>query len=264
MESFGRSTRQTRWLAQAVLTFAAVVFLVPLVSTVAQSLQRDGIGNYFVVLSQPSVPNFFLNSTIVSIGTVTLITLVTLPASYAFAKLEIVGKNVLYLAFLLGLLIPGLALILPAFQIVKNLDMFNSYLAVILPLVAWSLPFSLLIARGFMEGISNDMLDAAMVDGAGSLATFFYIVVPLSRPIVAVIVIWSFLLSWNEYFLGLVFMTDESMQLITQLPSAFESQFNQDWAKVFAALVIISIPVIVGYLLLHRQLEEGMSAGSSR
>ncbi len=262
MESW--TSPRTRLVAQVLLTLAAIVILIPIGAAIVESLQGDGIYNYLDVLRQPSLPRFFLNSVIISGGTIALVTSITMVTAYAFAKLDFPGKRLLYILFILGLLVPGLALIVPAFLVIKNAGLLNSYPAVIAPLVAWSLPFTLLITRSFILGISDEIIDAARIDGASSMQVLLQVIVPLSKPIIAVVAIWSFLTSWNEFFLGLVFMRDESMQLITQLPSVYQLVYMTDTSRLFAALVIISLPVILAYIRLRRMFEDGLTAGSLR
>ncbi|MDP9380867.1 MAG: carbohydrate ABC transporter permease [Chloroflexota bacterium] len=254
--------RRNNLFAQLALTLLALVFVAPLVMTARVSLQGEGLGNYSAVLTQPLLPQFFLNSAIVTSGTILLTYAITVLAAYAFSKLDFGGKGLLFNAVLAGLTLPGVAVILPMFIVVRRLNLFDNYLAVILPLTAFGLPFALLQMRNFLDGLPNELLDAARIDGCNSFTCLTKIVLPLIKPITVVVILLTFLGAWNEYFLGLVFMQDESRQLITQLPQYFIEERFQDTGKVFAALVLISLPVMLAYLSLQRYFEDGLVSGS--
>lgn len=251
-------------LQQIVLTALALAFLLPLLIAARVSLQGDGFGNYLTVIQQPLIPRFFINSVVVTAATIAIVYLITSLAGYAFSKLRFRGKEFLFLAVLVGLMIPSVALIVPLFFTVVRLQLLDNYLALILPYTALALPFTLLLMRNFVDGLPDEMIDAARVDGCNSLATWWYIIVPLTKPISMVVVIWTFLFSWNEYFLPLLFMQQESMQLVTQAPQFFYAQYTQDTGKIFAALILIALPVMVAYLSLQRYFQEGMVSGAGK
>jgi len=248
--------------AQVILTLLAIVYAAPLVVMFSISLQGEGFGNYVAVLSHPMIPRFFLNSSIVTLCTIILVYIVTLLAGYAFSKLKLYGKNVLFNIVLIGLMVPSISLIVPLFIVFRELDLFNNYLALILPYTAFSVPFTLLLMRNFLDSVPDELIDAARLDGCNSFTAMIWIVMPLSRSISIVVVIWTFLSAWNEYFLALVFMRNQQMQTITQAPQFFNGFYEIDTGKIFAALVIISIPVMLVYLTLQRYVEEGMVSGA--
>ncbi|XID91993.1 carbohydrate ABC transporter permease [Paenibacillaceae bacterium WGS1546] len=255
----------SKWVTvgiQGALTLLAVLFAVPLVLMIGISLQGRGFDNYVAILTHPLIPRFFLNSAIVSFCTISIVYVATSLAAYAFSKLELKGKTVLFNLILLGMMIPAVSLIVPLFITVKKLHMIDSYLSLIGPYTALTLPFTLLLMRNFLDELPNQLLDAAKIDGCGTFQTYVHIIVPLTKPIAVVVVIWTFLSSWNEYFMPLVFMQSESMRVITQAPQFFTGQYSQDTGKVFASLVLISLPVTVAYLSMQKFFEDGMTAGS--
>jgi raffinose/stachyose/melibiose transport system permease protein len=255
-------SRRSVIVSQIVLTVLAVLFAIPLVIMFKVSLQGEGIRNYVAVLTHPLIPRFFLNSLIVSSCTVAIVFVSTLLSAYAFSKLNMPAKSILYNAVLVGLMIPAIALIVPLFLTIKNFGLLNNYFALIGPLSALLIPFTLVLCRNFFDEIPDSLLEAARIDGCGSFKTLLYVMLPLSKPIATVIVIWSFLQSWNEYLLGLVFMQKETMQIVTQAPQFFIGQYTQDTGKIFASLVLISLPVMIAYLLMQKFFEDSMTAGS--
>lgn len=252
-----------RSIAQIVAVVVGLLFLFPLLAIFNVSIQGEGlIANYGAVLTETPFFRFGLNSLIIAVGTIALSYVATMTAAYAFAKLKFSGKDVLFFAILAGLVLPSATLIVPLFIAVRELNLFNNYLAVIVPLAALSVPFLLLIARNYIDGIPDEILDAAKIDGCGSFRTLIRIVLPLSAPITVVVVVLVYLWSWNEFLLPLLFFQDPSMQVVTQVPLAFTSQYASDTPKIFAALVLISVPVVAIYIALQRAFESGLTSGS--
>lgn len=259
---FSQPSRRFPFVSQLVLTVLAFLFALPLILLFKISFEGQGFGNYLAVLSLPQLPQFFLNSVIVSGCTIGIVYVVSMLAGYAFSKLEMRGKTVLMNAVLVGLMLPATAVIVPLFLTIKTLHLFDNYLALILPYSAFALPFTLLLVRNFLDSIPNECIEASRIDGCNSFTTLLWIVLPLSRAISVVVIVWTFLGAWNEYFLALVFMRDPSMQMITQAPQFFVGVYSQDTGKIFAALVLISLPVMVLYLLLQKYFENGIISGS--
>jgi ABC-type glycerol-3-phosphate transport system permease component len=245
-----------------VATVLVLPFVYPLVVMVQGSLVGGGFDNYRVVLSQPELPYFFRNSLIISSCTVVAVYACSLCAAFGFAKLRIRYKELFFWALLICMTLPEVVLLAPLFATSLKLGIYNTYVAVILPLVALNIPFSVLLARTFVEGIPNELLDAARVDGAGTFKTFIYVVVPLTRPIASAVMVLTLIGSWNDYLLPLVFLTDPSSQSITMLPQFFIGEFTYDTTKVLAASVISALPEIIAYISMQRLFERGLAAGA--
>lgn len=248
--------------AAGLVLVLAAIFIYPLVVAVLTSLGGEGLSNYFAVLENPALPRFAVNSVIVSASCVALVYGISMLAGFGLAKLRLRGSSVLMGAILLGLMVPSIALIVPLFLIVRGLGLFDTYIAVIVPLVALLVPFATLLVRNYLESIPDELLDAARIDGASSLTALRLVILPLARPIGVVVAVWSLLISWNEYFMPLVFMQSDDMRLLTQAPQFFVGVYATDLGKVFAALVLISLPIVATYLLLQRHFEAGLTAGA--
>lgn len=247
---------------QILITALVAPFLFPLVAMVQGSLKGAGWSNYAAVLSVPQLPLFFRNSLLVSAATIAIVLVCTLTAAFAFAKLRVRGKEIVFWVLLAAMTLPEVVLLAPLFATTVNLGLFNTLWSVILPLAALQIPFAVLIARNFMNGVPNELFEAARVDGASTIRAFWSIVLPLSRPIIAAIVILTLTASWNAYLLPLVFLQDPTTQTITLLPEFFIGQFSNDQTKVLASAVVTAIPVIVAYLCLQRLFERGLAAGA--
>lgn len=260
---FGRSTRRSRIFYQVLATIMVAPFALPLFWIVAISFEGAGAAaNYAAVFTQTPFVRFLFNSLVISAGTIALVFACTMLAGYALGKLRFAGRELIFTAILAGLMLPAVGLIVPLFIMVKQFGLFNNYLAVILPLTAVLLPMTILLTRNFVIGIPDELLDAARIDGATTFGTLIRIVVPLSRPIIAVVIVWAFLNSWNEFLLPLLFLQETSLQAVTQIPTYFTSTYGSDVPKIFAALVLMCLPIVVAYLAFQSFFERGLTAGA--
>jgi raffinose/stachyose/melibiose transport system permease protein len=255
-------TRIGRIAIQALVTVLVIPFLAALVAMVQGSFAGRGWGNYVKVFDTGVVPTYFLNSAIIAASTIAIVYVVTMLAAFGFAKLRIFGKEVWFWLILAALAMPEAVLLTPLFVTASTFDVYNEFIAVVLPLAALQVPFTILLARGFFEGIPTELMEAGRVDGAGIVRVFWHIVLPLTRPIAGAIVVLTLLNSWNAYLLPMLMLNDPSKQVVTLLPSFFTSQYTNDQTGVLAAAVITAVPVIVAYLLLQRSFERGLSAGA--
>jgi raffinose/stachyose/melibiose transport system permease protein len=244
-------------LLQFVATLMVIPYLFPLVVMVQGSLAGEGWGNYRAVFGVGAVPTFFKNSVIIAGVTILIVYVLTMLAAFGFSKLRIRRKEIYFWMMLAALTLPEVVLLTPLFATTLQLGVYDTYWAVVLPLAALQIPFTVLLARNFVDGIH-----AARVDGAGPYIAFRYIVLPLTRPMAAAIVVLTLISSWNSYLLPLVLLQDVDKQTITLLPQYFVSQFSNDQTKVLASAVITAIPEILAYLCLQRLFERGLAAGA--
>ncbi len=255
-----------RWwsklLLQLVATAIVLPYLFPLIAMVQGSLAGDGWGNYRDVISVPGFFRFFLNSAIISAGVIVLVYAVTMLAAYGFAKLHIRFREVYFWMLLACLTLPEVVLLTPLFTTTQAIGLSNTYWAVILPLAALQVPFAVLLTRNFINGLPDEMFEAARVDGASSFRGFLYLVIPLTRPIAAAVLIFTLIGAWNDYLMPLVFLQSQDMQTITLVPQFFVGEFSNDQTKILASAVLTAIPEIVAYLCLQGLFERGLSAGA--
>jgi raffinose/stachyose/melibiose transport system permease protein len=254
--------RWQRVALQLVISLAVVPFLIPLISMVRGSLGGQGFENYRIVIETPGVPSFFMSSAIIAAGAIGFTYVCSMAAAFAFAKIPFAGRELFFWMMLACLALPEAVLLTPLFTTILKLGLFNTYSSVILPIAALNIPFSVLMARTYMASIPNELFEAARVDGCSTFRTFLQIVLPLARPIGAVVVVWTLIGAWNDYLFPLVFLQSPSKQTITLLPSYFQSQFGPDLPKILTAAVITAVPEIVAYLLLQRLFERGLTAGA--
>jgi len=253
---------RTRLLLQLLLTTLVVPFVFPLVTMVRVSLSGAGWGNYQTVLSVPLLPRFFLNSALLAGAVILIVLACTLTAAFGFSKLRIVGKEVYFWCLLAALTLPGVVLLTPLFATVTRLGAYNTLWAVILPVAALQIPFTTLLARNFVDGIPDQLVEAARIDGANMLRTFAYVLFPLTRPIIAAVVVLVFINSWNEFLLPLLLLQDPEGQVVSLVPQFFVSQYTNDQTKVLTAAVLSGLPVVIAYVCLQRFFERGLAAGA--
>lgn len=249
-------------IARLVVLLAVALILVPFGILIHGSLQGKGIVDYIDVMVSYNIGRNFLNSLIISVSSVAIITLIVIFGAFAFSKINFPFKNVLYLFVLTGLLLPGAVIMVPVFQMSKLLGAMNTYWVVIGPIIAMSAPFNLLIARNYYDGLPNSLLEAAYIDGCSLHRMLWSVVMPLSRPVLMIIIIWGFLGAWNEYFFSVIFLRKKEMMPVTVIPSTFQQMYGGNMPKLFASLTLIVLPVIFVYMILQRYIVEGITAGA--
>ncbi|MGJ9372568.1 carbohydrate ABC transporter permease [Nesterenkonia sp. CF4.4] len=256
-----RSLR-SRIALQVLATLIAIPYLLPLLAMVQGSLAGRGFDNYVKVFDTGVVPTYFRNSIIVAGCAIVIVYVFTMLAAFGFAKLRIRGKEVWFWMLLIALTVPEAVLLTPLFVTASTFDLYNELIAVILPLAALQVPFTVLLARSFFAGVPTELMEAGRIDGANVVRVFWHIVLPLTRPIAGAVVILTLINSWNAYLLPMLMLNDPSKQVVTLLPSYFLGQYTNDQTGILAAAVITSIPMILAYLLLQRTFERGLSAGA--
>lgn len=273
-----RPRRQWGWLpAFAVCVVVASIVLIPLLVTAVGGLRSSGEvlsepfsipkeihwENYGNILApgSPFWPALF-NSVLIVIGTIVLLLASASPAAYVLARIRFPGREVIYNVFLFGLLFPLTVAALPLYLTIRQLHLLDSLWAVILPQVAFGLPTTILILRNFFRAIPQELEDAAIIDGATRLGFFLRVLMPLSRPALAVVSVLAAVGSWNNFLLPLLVLSDPSQATLPLAVTQFQGQYATDWASVLAFITLAMIPAVVIYLLAERQIVSGLTAGA--
>ena len=253
---------RSRIILQVVLALLTIPFLLPLVQMVLGAFAGRGWENFVVVWETGVVPTFFKNSAILSISVIALVYVGSMTAAFGFSKLRVRGKEVYFWLMIVALTLPEVILLSPLFVTFIKLNMYDTLFAVILPLAAIQLPFAVLLARNFYDGIPSELMDAARIDGANAAELFWYVMLPLTKPIASAVVVLTLINAWNNYLLPLVFIQDRANQVVTLLPQFFIGQYSNDQTKILAAALMAAIPTILAYVLLQKNFERGLSAGA--
>ncbi|MEX2540897.1 MAG: carbohydrate ABC transporter permease [Trueperaceae bacterium] len=251
-----------------------VVFpLVWIISTSLKSraeVSRDPLGlpktwlwsNYPEAWDVGRFGTYFLNSILVVVPVVLGVLLLSLLAAYAFAMFTFRGKNVLFVLFLAGLAIPIGVLVVPLFYQMLALNLVNTLWALILPEIAVSLPFGILLLRSFIGGLPRAIMDAGRIDGCNALQLLWCIVAPLSRPALLSLLIFNFMWSWNQFLLPVVLVQTESARTLPLGLSFFQGRYSSDLPLLMAGATISFIPIVIIYVIFQRQFIKGITAGA--
>lgn len=211
--------------------------------------------------------NFFRmfgNSLLVSGFSIIGIIIVSVFAAFGFSNYKFFGKETIFICFLLGFMLPVQVLLVPLFVLMKNIGLMQSYLALILPYIAFGFPIGTLILRSFFEKIPVEIKEAAKIDGASDTRVLLSIVLPLSRPAIATVVIFNFLTVWNEFLFALVFISKDSMQTIpVVLARMISNPYSIVQYEVYSAMIVLTlIPTLIIFILFQKWFIAGLSAGA--
>jgi raffinose/stachyose/melibiose transport system permease protein len=253
--------------AYATLVFFLLLWLAPIYVAVLRSFAINGIGNYSYVLTHPKINYFQVvgNSIFMSATTALIIVIITTLASFAFSKMIFLGKKLLYYMILACLAIPVAAVTVPLFFTMNKLKFLDTYQGVILPMTAFNAPFMLMMVKNYFDGIPNELLEAAKIDGYNSFQTYLNIMLPLSVPIIATVAVLTFVYSWNEYLIPLLMIRSETKYTVTLASRYFMETTHQspaDVARVYSALILMTIPSVIIYLVSQKYLQSGITAGA--
>ena len=256
----------------ATSIFIAFVFLAPFFWSIGVSLQHEGkkiitvwdwfkppytLENYFNIIFHTAVPTWTFNSLAIAVVATALTVILSAMAAYAIAKINFKGSSMVFFYFLLGLMIPGEATIVPLFITVNKLQMIDTYAGLILPSIAGSM--NMIIMVTFFKGIPNEVIEAVRIDGGGEMTIFFKIILPLSKAVISTVCIFAFIGSWNNYLWPLLCsMSQEKFTLPIGIPT-FAGTYTIDYVKPVAAEMVASLPMIIIYIIFERQIVEGIS-----
>lgn len=263
------------WALNIVSVLIAVIFIGPIVWALSVSLQQEGkpiktvvdwftppytLQNYPDIIMHSEVPIWFINSLIIAVIATFLTVFITAMAAYAIAKIPFKGSKGFFMYFLLGMMVPGEATIVPLFILVNNMRLIDSYAGMILPSVAGSM--NLIIMVTFFKSIPNELLEAVKIDGGGEITQFFKIILPLSKTILATICIFAFVGSWNNYLWPMLCaMSREMFTLPIGIPS-FADTYTVDYVKPLTAGMVASLPMIIIYVIFEKQIVAGITSGA--
>lgn len=254
-----------RVITQIICLIALVIVIFPLGLMIEKSLDVNGLGNYKKVFDYFNLVPNVITSIIVVGGTLIVVAVVVSMAAFAFSKLQFPHKRAVYYLLLAGMMIPTSALIFPLYQIVKGLHLNNTGWSLIFPYATSSACFNLMVLTNYYNALPDEMIDAARIDGAGKWKTFQMIMLPIAKPGLVFVLIQTFLTSWNELQMAIIFINDSSKQPLSVVPLRFAQTTTGTGFTInnlFAACIICLFPIAVFYTLASRQLMEGLTAGA--
>lgn len=273
-----RSLSEKIWLAikYAALIIFTVMCLYPLVWLFLASFKTNQelyfntwglpeawqLTNYINAVLKGKVIQYFGNSVIIAVSAVFVTVIFATMASYAITRMNWKFSKLVYGIFLLGMMVPIYGLIIPLFSIFKTMGLLNNHLAVIIPQIALGFPMAIFIICGFMGSIPRELEEAAIIDGCSVFQCFMKIVLPIAKSSIVTVAVVQFINVWNDLLLPRIFLTDSEKMTLPVGLTNFQAMYSTDYVGMIAAVIITIIPSIIVYILLHKQIMEGMVAGA--
>lgn len=266
----------SRSLALLLVIFWSALVIIPLVILLSVALKsptdllNNPLGwpakfiwsNFADAWNNAALGQAFFNSVLITSATVLGLIVCGALAAYPLARFVGPWSQRTYIYFVAGLIVPIQLGLFPLYKEMHDLQLINTYYGVILLYIAINLPFVIFLYTGFIKTIPRELEEAALLDGASPMRTFWMIVFPLLRPVTATVAITSALSTWNDFFIPLIFLQRDGMQTLPLAIFNFVGQFNNNWSLIFASVVISSLPLMVLFLILQRYFIKGIAAGA--
>lgn len=217
------------------------------------------LDNYVRLFAQPAV-RWLINTVVMAVGAMALTCLTASLAGYALAKKRFHGKAVLFSLLVCAMALPKQVIVIPLLREMSFLGIHDTLWAVILPTVGW--PFGVFLMKQFSETIPTEMLEAARVDGAGELRTFWSVVFPMIKPGVGALAIFTFVNSWNDYFLQLIMLMDRASLTISLGIAKLQSDMSNDYGLIMAGACLAAIPIITIFIAFQKYFTQGITMGA--
>lgn len=263
------------WTSNIVVLFFAIVNLFPLYWLATSSFKNNTdvlkmppdwwpknptLDNYIEVFrSQPAI-RWAFNSIFIALATTLLVVAASSLAAYAFAKLDFVGKNFLFVIFIASLMIPKEIMIVPLFKIIQGFNWMNSYNAMIWPNVATA--FGVFMLKGFFDTIPDSLRESGKIDGASEMRIFIQIMLPIVQPAIGALFILNFVQVWNDYLWQLVVVNKKEMKTLMVGVSSLMQDLNPNFAYKMAGATVAAIPMIIVFLAFQKYFTRGITMGA--
>lgn len=273
-----RRSRRAAWTAGIAAYLVIFLILLPLLWIVLLSFQPSDrilsdpwslssltVGNYLRAVQQLPLVRMYANTILIAVVSVTVGAVVSFMASFALTRMVFRRPRVqsaLRSYVLAGLAVPVYVLLFPVYRIDLALGVFGSYLSVMLPYIAVSIPFNTLLLTGFLRDFPSEIEEAAIIDGAGLWRLCTAVVLPVMRPVVATILIFNVVYVFNEFPFVSILINDPRLATVSLAASRFQGQYSVDYGGMMAAAVLVLVPQLVIYALLQRQVIAGLTAGA--
>jgi len=262
-------------IAQVAMILGAIIMVAPILWMISTSLKQptavltpqphwvpnpptlENFAGLFTKSEEFPVVRWFINSLFISCTVTLLVLLVTSTAAYAFARLQFKGREVLFMVVVATMIIPGQVILIPVFLIVQKLGWFNTYLGLIIPGLASA--FGVFLLRQFFMTIPVELEEAAYVDGAGPFTVYSRVILPVAKPALATLAIFTFIGAWNEFVWPLIITNDISMRTLPVGLMIFQGRYSLEYGTVMAAAVLCSLPMVVAFLIFQKRITEGIA-----
>ncbi|MCR8629979.1 carbohydrate ABC transporter permease [Paenibacillus radicis (ex Xue et al. 2023)] len=264
-------------LTYALLLFLLFFFLFPIYWIVVTSVQNNSdlmqlppkwipvqiqLTSYMEILRSSVFLTFYKNTFIVALGATILCIFVAIFAGYALSRFRFRGSNLITLIFLSAQMFPTVTLVIGLYSQYQALHLLNTLFVLVLASTMTALPFCIMLMRTFFNGISKELEEAAEIDGASRFKTLFMIIVPLAKPGIMAVAIYTFLIAWDDFLFGLTLVSDiDKRTLSPGLSLTFLGEYSYNWSGATAAAVTATLPLLIAFMFLQRYMVEGLTAG---
>jgi raffinose/stachyose/melibiose transport system permease protein len=221
-------------------------------------------GNYTEILTSSGFWRPLVNSTLIAIATTVLVVLASAMAAFVFARFAFRGREFLFTVFTVGLMFPFAVAILPLYVRLRQLDLLDNPLGVILPQAAFGLPVTIIVLRTFFRSIPAEVEESATLDGCTPFGFFWRILLPMARPALATVSVLAIVASWNNFLLPLVVFNDETWWTLPLGVKQFQGQYAAETGKILAYVVLAMVPSLAFYAVAERQLIGGLTSGATK
>jgi ABC-type glycerol-3-phosphate transport system permease component len=224
-----------------------------------KSLRFD---NYRILLNQFNALRFFANSMIVSVLSLLVCLVLSVPSAYVFAKLHFRGKGGLYLGVIALMMIPAQVMIVPTYVMYSKLGLMNTFYSVVAAYSVASIPFSVYLLTSGFKGVPNELIEAGKIDGTTFLETLFGIAVPLTKAAIVSVIIFDFIGYWNELIVAMLYLQRDELKTLTAAVATILRQRNSDYPFFYTGLLINSLPPVILYLIFQKEIVSGVTVGA--
>lgn len=261
-------------LLYLALAFLCLVFLLPIVWVIFSSFKSAGelftwpptllgehpsLNNYTQALEEGDFVRWFFNTVFVSVVATLLTVIVNVMAGYVFAKYHFKGEKVLFMMVMVTLMIPLEVIMVPIFKVIVATKLYNQLWGLIIPAVAS--PTAVFLVRQYYVPIPNELMEAARIDGSSEFQIFRKIMLPLAKPVISVLCIFSFMWRWNDYLWPKLVINSKSKYTLQLALANFSGEYSVDWSSLLAMSVISMVPVLIVFVSLQKYIIGGMTAG---
>jgi multiple sugar transport system permease protein len=241
------------WMITTSIKTKAGMFAMP-----PQWLPKDPtLSHYKELFEKVSFFRYFINSTIVAVTVTFLGLFLNSLAGYAFAKFRFPGRDKIFLVLIIALMVPSQVTMMPVFLILRNMGLINSYFGLII--TGTVSVYSIFLMRQFVQSIPNDIIESARIDGCSEFGIYWNVILPLCKPVLATLGIFTFMASWNSFLWPLIVMIREEMYTLPVALANLNGQHATDYGLLMAGAVIVVIPVIIVFLFAQKYIIEGIS-----
>lgn len=220
------------------------------------------VASFVSVWNESNFPVFFRNSLVVTALSVVISLVLAVHAAYGLARFDFRAKTALMLGILATSMIPGIAILVPLYNLAVKTGLYNTLTGMVIVYTAWNVPLLIWLLKGFFEGVPLELEEAALMDGCGRYRTFYVIVLPMARPGLLAGSIMAMMSVWNDFLIGFTLAVSEQKRLLPYGLFAYISNIGVDWGQLMAATVLALLPVVFAFLIMQKWLVQGLMAGA--